>query len=367
MTRSDLTRLKKHLDTSVREACRRTLVEEGSLEAEEWERLDRLQQLLALRESLSRPGRWSIALTLLVSLVLVSSLLFWRPEWTEIELDLLATEASFELAEEQVVLGPTTLTSLGVGGLRKVRGLELLMSSEAVRFSAPTNTAGSGTIDLVLPRLSPGSQVGLRALSGDSYRLKMEPGTEESHYEIEAVLRGTILIQSVEQAEAVREFKIPRTVGLEIDSRGVDVEFALGRRRSLEPHLAISDLRLSSLDSFQNPEGVIVRRRSTIETGTLYLESLGGRAETLRPGQSLRFESVQGVIRRLELDDRRIRILFNGRVSGMRTGLSTTSRSLMPTSLEWLMAQQPLALLWGASLWAFGVVLAIANWWRSWR
>jgi hypothetical protein len=48
----------------------------------------------------------------------------------------------------------------------------------------------------------------------------------------------------------------------------------------------------------------------------------------------------------------------------METGSEDSPRSLMPTWLEWLKARHGLSLLWGTTLYLFGLVLGVARWIR---
>ena len=49
----------------------------------------------------------------------------------------------------------------------------------------------------------------------------------------------------------------------------------------------------------------------------------------------------------------------------MTSGSGDTRRSLMPTYLEWLQARHGLSLLWGTTLYVFGLVVAALRWWRT--
>ena len=86
---------------------------------------------------------------------------------------------------------------------------------------------------------------------------------------------------------------------------------------------------------------------SAIESGTLYLEELNGKAIPLRPGEQLRFKVLKGTIRKLSLQDGLITVQFRGTVEGMISGF-VDSRSLMPNWLEYILAREAwLAVLGG--------------------
>jgi hypothetical protein len=109
----------------------------------------------------------------------------------------------------------------------------------------------------------------------------------------------------------------------------------------------------------------IVRKLSTITSGTLYFEALNGATRTLRAGEALRFGEARGEIRTLRLGKDQLTLNFQGRVRDMRTGSDDNPRTLMPTWLDWLRAQHGLSLLWGTTFYLFGMALAVLRWFKA--
>ena len=109
----------------------------------------------------------------------------------------------------------------------------------------------------------------------------------------------------------------------------------------------------------------MVRRLSTILSGTLYLEALDGRPYPLRYGEALHFDHAEGIIRSLDVQKEQTVLRFRGQVRGMRTGWADARRSLMPTFLEWLKARHGLYLLWGTTLYILGLIAGVLRWWGS--
>ena len=79
----------------------------------------------------------------------------------------------------------------------------------------------------------------------------------------------------------------------------------------------------------------------------------------------LEFDEIEGEIRMLRLTDDHIALQLHARVRGMSTGSGDTDRSLMPTWLEWLYARHGMSLLWGTTLYVFGLIAGILRWWRG--
>ncbi len=84
----------------------------------------------------------------------------------------------------------------------------------------------------------------------------------------------------------------------------------------------------------------------------------------LRSGEALRFERSSGEMRTVRLEPDHLTMSFNGRVEGMKIGSDESPRSLMPTWLDWLRAQHGLSLLWGTTVYLFGIGLAIVRWFK---
>lgn len=75
-------------------------------------------------------------------------------------------------------------------------------------------------------------------------------------------------------------------------------------------------------------------RLSMLREGLLVLDDVDGRRIELREGEPLELEGVDGTLRSLVLDDGLVRVQFDGRVGGIRSGYAPDARSLMPTRLE---------------------------------
>jgi hypothetical protein len=161
-------------------------------------------------------------------------------------------------------------------------------------------------------------------------------------------------------------FVTPKSILLRSGPDEVDVNFRFPSRStgSFSPYLSADTVSLVRVDELLGTEQTVVRRVSTVLSGILYFESLGGQERRLRPGERIEFESSIGEIRALRLADSHIAFGFHGQVSGMTTGRDANRISLMPTYLEWLRARHSLSLLWGSTLYLFGLAVTTVRWWR---
>lgn len=362
---SDGDPLRALLHQKIREASE-SAARDGEVPAGQLEEVNRLTRLVEVRDKAfaTMPPRWRIATILAATLVLVSLLLFLRVRETQVEMQLVVSEVSFVLTRAQVVTDIMKLAELGASGLRGVQlpepGLAAPADQKAVRVTA----LESGTLTLDPVNLAGGAVVRIDAeRSPGGFRMAVahrEPTT------FRATTHGSIRVDLPGSESRDVELPMPRSLVLGSDPAGVTLDLALakGATAAFSPQVSIRKLDLSRIDEFHAAEGTMTQAVSTILAGTIYLESLNGDARALRPRELLRFSEIRGVMRTLELGDGRLTLAFRGTVRGMRSGWGTKPVTLMPTWLDWLRAQHGLALLWGTTLYLFGLVTAILRWWR---
>jgi hypothetical protein len=103
---------------------------------------------------------------------------------------------------------------------------------------------------------------------------------------------------------------------------------------------------------------------STVLKGTIYFASTPGKQYVVRAAEHLEFVGFSGMIHTLVIAKDRIKVRLTGTVSDVKSGESMTFRTLMPTWFEWLTANHGLVTLWSASIYLFGLALAVLRWWR---
>ncbi len=360
--------LKRELDAFAAEVDGK----EGKMSADRIEMLNGLAKLVETRDSLkSKPRNWRPALVLAATLVIVSLLLFARVRETEIELDISVTQLSFALANAQVLNGATNLSTLGVSGLRDVRlpnsqtpaGNEIApaQSQEPVLFqTASAKDQPHGTVTLA-PLVLPSNAQVMLACSDvvNQYGLSLNT----MNLKFEAAVDGAVTISRPGSTKAF-DFATPKQIVMQGGSQEVnlDLTFLSLPQSALAPQLEVREIGFTRIDQFLEPNQTIVKRLSTILSGTLFLESLNGQAFPLRPGEELKFDHSQGEIRSLVLADHHIDLKYRGRVAGMTAGTGDGRRSIMPTYLEWLKARHSLSLFWATSLYLFGLATAALRW-----
>jgi len=347
----------------------------GSVPAEALEGLRRLSSLVEISDA-TRPApprrHWPLIALFAATLIVASVLLFVRRESTEIELNLRVDQLGFILPDRQVLSEQLRLSALGVSGLREIqlprsRGAEAITLASGHEFESSVELAVASENrirgEVSLPELILPAQTRVlltRTESTGQYRCTLEG----AGLNLSADVNGPVKVKLTGGSERQLTFLSPKPVVFEPQSQQVNLDLtflALPQKISPMPQ-GIRDLSFLRIEDRRGPEGLSVRRVSTILSGSVYFEELNGQELKLRPGDAIRFEGSQGEIESLELKEDGIFLQYRGHVRGMKTGSFEVGRSLMPTWLEWLKARRGLYLLWGTAIYLFGLVVGVLRW-----
>jgi len=351
----------------LKELGTKALSANGQIAAEDTEALGRLARLVEIHE-VARPrrhNRFPVAAALVLTISVVSTLLFGRRRETEVELDANVSEVGFTLPQRQLLTHPAQLAELGASGLIRIE-LPLVSrakappgeaSSTTIRLSVAPAEGRTGSITLGDIMVPEDTSVWLRATSvPHQYRLSLS--------RLSTVIRVTVH-GNVQIGAKPSSFPTPKTVLLNPDPGGVDLDLIFQDRGRvlLSPQLLVKDLRLFRHDTLIEGGQTVARTVSTVQGGALYFEEINGRERRLRSGDGIRFGWSHGMLRTAQMDDGHVRVQFRGRVRGMSTGAVESRTDLMPTLLEWLSARHGLVLLWGTTLYGCSLIIGILRWW----
>ena len=318
------------------------------------------------------PNRWIPALVFLATLLVASVLLFVRVSTTTIELAGTFSGVGFVSAREQPLTRPIRVAALGVAGATSVQLPEDVASSAgttALRVAVDDTTASMRAGSIVVDRIvvPEGTQVWLsRTDLPRQYRLSLRAAAPAS-IEVHADVTGVVAFSPAGAPRSALALRAPRGVDLSSSGGTLDLDLTLapGAPTPRWEQLVVRDLRLHRVEDDQGAARPLARPVSTIQSGSLYFEALGGTERKLRPGELLRFGAASGTFLTLDLRDDGIAATFQGEVGEMRSGSGDAPRSLMPTLLEWLRKRQGLSLLWGTALYLSGIALTLRKWWRK--
>ena len=375
---------KKHLETLLSEkakaAAQSALASDGvpaDQEINSLRNLARLVRILQLGQPAAPRRRWPLPLMLGATLSIVSFLLFLHVRNTEIELDASLSEVSFVLLQEQALNNSFELSSLGVSGVKVVqlpslskRDLSDSLTSgdedKAVRLA--TISSGKqlpGSISFATMIVPAGSRVGLRrGNTTRDYRLSVQP-PQGSQLELRADVTGTIEVSTSNAPSEVLTLVSPKAFVFSLAAPEVDLDLTLrdDGPNPLASNLTIKDPSFLTFEEIVDAERTLNRQVPTILSGTLYYQELYGQERTLRGSEGLQLTNCQGELRTIEMASNGLRFRFIGQASGIDKGLGPYKANLMPTYLEWIKANHGLTLLWGTTLYIFGLALGVLRWW----
>jgi hypothetical protein len=315
---------------------------------------------------------WALR-TVALSPLLAGILLYYAPiSKAEIELDAKLSEFSFILSEQQDLSDLMVLKAFGASGLKEIRlprargrpdqiigeGNE---SGKVIRL-IHAGSHRQGTITLAPLSLPSGTYVTVR-LGPDPYQYRVS--FKASKLPVRVNVQGPLQVLFAGSPVESIDFGSPKPILLQSDENGIDLDVTLlGPLRNLLPApLSVNRVSLFRIDERIEAQRTVVQMVSTVLSGIVRLESLGGQEFSLRSGEEIQFENSQGEIRTLQLNEGNLALQFHGRIKGMKTCSGGICRSVMPTYFEWLWAQYRLLFL--AATMAYGLLLIVGG--MRWR
>jgi hypothetical protein len=319
-----------------------------------------------------RPNRWLPATIFVVTLVVASVLLFTRVPTTAIEFGGSFTGLGFVSAIEQPLNRPLDVTAIGVTGLKGAQLPDEVAlqdrGSPAIRIaidSMKDGKRGSIVVDrIVVPA---GTHVWLsRTDLPRQYRISLRSAAPVP-VRVHADVMGAVAIAPANAPATTTILRAPRPVDFTGTTSALDLDLTLPpvAQAPRWQQIEARDLQVYRVENEQDSDRPLARPISTVLSGSIFFESVGGTERKLRPGEMLRFGGASGTFLTLDLRDDGIATTFQGDVRDLRTGAGEHPRSLMPTLLDWLRQRQGLSLLWGTALYLFGVITTFRRWWRK--
>jgi TIR domain len=320
------------------------------------------------------PELWKIWLLRIVSLspLIVGVLLYYASiNETEIELHAKLSEFSFVFSEQQDLSDLLILKAFGASGLNEIRlprarGRPDQIIGEADERGKVLRLihAGSqpqGMITLAPLSLPSGTQAAIR-LGTDPYQYRMS--FKGSKLPVRVNVQGPLQVLFAGSPVESIDFGSPKPILLQSDENGVDLDVTLPEplRNLLPAPLSVNRVSLFRIDERVEAQRTVVQEVSTVLSGTLRLESLGGQELSLHSGEEIQFEQSQGEIRTLQLNEGNLALQFHGWIKGMKTCSGGICKSLMPTYFEWLRAQYRFLLLAAAVAYFLLLIVGGMRW-----
>jgi len=350
--------------------------------AEDFSRIEQLSKIVALDEEIAKRGpNLFPVLALAASLVIATVLVLARVPTVDASFDLSLAEVRFVTNEDVPLIGITRLEEVGVSGLTKVSPpLDVPSLNEVVAQSDSTlqvhfQSGGPlATDDITVPHiiLPIGTEVSIVSTDRKlGYELKLDParvvrGQSSQALAVEVQVRGRIrLTMPFLTSPTTIDFgAAPKKFSMEGGAERLNIDLYLRTPPAIEFYSQnIKNVVLRTTEQFSRGESLVLTRSSVLG-GTIYLDSVGAQKIDLRPGEPISFDTVNYRLDSLRVSDGVISMKAHGTISNLCRGEFALGQSMMPTLLQWLVARQPLALLWGAALWLYGVSTSVWTWHR---
>ena len=320
------------------------------------------------RRSFIKFSGWKGVIITLIILTLIAVFLHsGHVASAKIRLELSVSEVNFTLPQQQVVTNIMKLSSLGVSGLENVQipavpgqpKLSAGDSSSAVLLSVDTTGAHSGSLTVDALPVPAGTRIGIRNTNVEGeYRFSLQ----KKPFNLPVQADGFVKMILPPHQPEVLNFASPGLIHLQSgrDGLDLDINFLSSSERIFPGSIEVDSISLLRIDENFDNESPIVRTVSTILSGTMSFESLGGKKQSIPPGKQVRFKNSNGTMTGLELFGDHLALTFVGSVSGMTIGDNDNSHiNIMPSYFESLRSRLGLPLLSAIVLLIFGLVIGV--------
>jgi len=335
-------------------------------------RLERVRQL-ASAGSTAGPGPSPFRRNVLIAgigtaiAVLVAATFEIPDVWVDLSFE--ATQLAFEPAPQLgEVVASVDARSLYASPLSRVELSPVLDAGTSASFEAAAATRAlgiarrdrrGGSIKL---QISPGEKTSVVVSTGvppGRVRITLAASQETAVF-ADLTLDGELEIVQEPRRRVALQSPEPVTLfapdaHLDLDIEPVDLPVSLGKS------VPVRRLDLWQVESSGQGE----RKLSTLSSASLTILSLRDARHELGPSDVLVMEDVEGKIVELQATPKGLRGRFNGKARAVHVETGAIERSMKPSVLEWLYAEEPVKLAWGAAVGLLGVVLAIYRWWSS--
>ena len=337
------------------------------------EDLLKLKQLSELDASLPKPParparRWPVILLSLGIFLIPGVMISIKVSSIEVQFNLLVSELSWHQQQAGEIAGHIILDSLEVNSFGNISLPRTQQTGEQALTVPPANfwipENGSGKISLAPISAGSGTQVWLsKSLNDTTAALSMKgPKTR-----VTANLSGIVGIDAGGSRLSERDFGRARPVNFEATEPNLldlALRFDGNQNISFPSHIMISSLSLQEVEDVMVNGLPTKKNFSTILKGEIYNESMNGKKYSIRKGEWLLVDGIEGEIRSMQLTDDGIRLDYHGKVTSISVGSNQHKRDLMPNWLEWFGERHSVKMLWGAFLWLLTTFFGVIKWWR---
>ena len=313
--------------------------------------------------------RWPMAIAFLTTLLVLSVLFFGHVCSTRIDLDATVSEISFTVDDAARFPLPDILSRVAIAGISLDQqdrwscdvshGDPQAFTFQTVGATTQQNAISVSPLDL------PRGTLVILTHTGNAFhqQMKLTFPTVDYGHPIVLTARGNANLKG-ENCDATSAASLFDHLTFHpVAHETLDLSFdPLEEALPTPVDIPMSKVSFFNVETSSSPAGEHALPLSTIYSGSLFFDSVGGRERKLREGERIEFSGFRGVVHMLHAQKDRFRIRVTGEVTNVRSGESYST--LKPTYFEYLTVNQGLPALWGAVLYCFGLLIVVIRWWR---
>jgi hypothetical protein len=300
-----------------------------------------------------------------VSFVVVSALILIPVRTTVVDGDITASGVQFELDEPVKLAGLPLLDEIVLDQVGQVR-LRDRSGPRVVREAGllhVTKRMAGGQLTLSDLRLPAGSKIRMRTSQpGRLCRLEFE----QLAGEIVPVILSANGSIGWETGNEDGQLTSERPVHFEAwpAANRISLTVAAATVGTWEPFgpVSVRSLGFLRVEDVSGAHGPSTHLVSTIQNGSLYFESLRGRAYPMRQAQMFELGVRRGYLRHVQTTPGDIRVSFHAELWKLQTGVSDSYRSLMPSWLEWWRTNEAVTMFWAGAATLVGLLMSATKW-----
>jgi hypothetical protein len=335
----------------------------GSVSKDDLDAVDRLEKLAAGNRSWHQ--WWIPATAFLIPLCVVTFLIRSEQRETQIELDTTVTAFAATLLNKQPLFEGSLLSAMTATSLEGVDNLSAGDGDCSVDLKLSAKPRPEDAINVQLLEVPAGRRLRVERSERSIDVTFVDPVATADETQTTVSVRGSAtIIEVCGGTRTVHE-------GIPADMSSINLRFGPRTSLSLTPldghplrfvrQVAVEKLALVDEDRYLG-SAPSVRQRSSVLSGTLYMNALDGKPVTLRPSEALSFTRFTGTLRSITPAADCLRLQLFATVQGMKTGDDPNEKSLMPTYLQWIAARNELWLWWGSALSGFAFLMSVLRW-----
>jgi hypothetical protein len=346
---------------------------------EEIDRLKPLAELVDLerrRSTMDWNRTWELPaiglITLVVGVLIVFSLTKGPPE-TEIDLESRSTSVWFTVDQPPALFENLPLSRIVLNRVQCVYQHAAVVYAcrrpatlEQVTFDTDDHQDHRPSLSISSLHIPARSRIKVeKRLYGASYTIEIRPPATATPPPIVIVAAGTVIhaVRGTASSEERTPDRLPATSRTLILTTPLKLTVVPRVNTPMEfgAPFRVSELALSEDRELDEPDQLTAQTRSSVVSGSVVLNALGGKRIELQPYDALRFVVKSGEVRELFPEPTNagtpLVIRFHGDVGDLTGGSSRAPTSLMPTWIDWVMenrqlsnAKQAIIFLVGAAL-----------------